>query len=283
MLRFSQRTGIKPSTKLAQLRSIDATLRASLWNVLTIHCWRQFVGRDEYTYESGEMAGSNLELLIIAVWNDFFKEPIDTIPQYWTHCLKHLRARFFSFDWFEVYDFIEFISNQRNSSANKLFREACNLVLETENSAYRFVNSSIVEITSEEEIDEVESAYVNAQLYKGVATHLSASLTLMSQKVSPDYRNSIKESISAVESLAKHLGKDPNASLGNILKKLEITKKLHPSLKNAFSHLYGYTSDSDGIRHALMDETNLTKADARFMLICCSAFINYAVDTLDEK
>jgi len=40
--------------------------------------------------------------------------------------------------------------------------------------------------------------------------------------------------------------------------------------------LYGYTSDSGGIRHALSDEdVTPTFEDAKFMLVSCSAFINY--------
>jgi hypothetical protein len=41
------------------------------------------------------------------------------------------------------------------------------------------------------------------------------------------------------------------------------------------SDLY-YTSSSDGIRHSLPEEIyDLTQDDARFMLIMCSAFVNY--------
>ncbi len=103
----------------------------------------------------------------------------------------------------------------------------------------------------------------------------------MSSRTNPDYRNSIKESISAVESLALQIAKDNSGTLGAILKRFEASKKLHPALKTAFSSLYGYTSDANGIRHALLEEPNLSKADARFMLICCSAFIHYAIDTLE--
>ena len=44
-----------------------------------------------------------------------------------------------------------------------------------------------------------------------------------------------------------------------------------------FSERYGYTNDkTTGIRHALMDDTNAPTADeAIFMLVSCSAFINY--------
>lgn len=50
---------------------------------------------------------------------------------------------------------------------------------------------------------------------------------------------------------------------------------MHPALKGSFEKLYGYTSDAEGIRHALLDEPNLDFEDAKFMLVSCSAFVNY--------
>lgn len=50
---------------------------------------------------------------------------------------------------------------------------------------------------------------------------------------------------------------------------------MHPALKGAFEKLYGYTSSAKGIRHALLDEPNLGFEDAKFMLVSCSAFVNY--------
>ena len=44
---------------------------------------------------------------------------------------------------------------------------------------------------------------------------------------------------------------------------------------DAFNKLYGYASDSDGIRHALSKETGYKQEDAIFMLVACSAFVNY--------
>jgi len=69
---------------------------------------------------------------------------------------------------------------------------------------------------------------------------------------------------------------DPKATLGNALKTIEKKHGLHKSLKNAISSLYGYTSDSSGIRHALTDNSEEVQfEDAKFMLVSCSAFVNY--------
>lgn len=224
--------------------------------------------------------GSNLNSLVISLWLHYFKKPIDTIEEYWEYCLEKLRKHFFAAKWFEVYDFVEFVSDHGSRESKQKFIEVANSYLEWENSAYRFVDGRIVEITSAEEIEEVEAAVAGGGKYPGVQTHLKAALALLSDRKSPDYRNSIKESISAVESLAKQLAGNEGGTLGAVLKTLENTKKLHPAMKSAFSSLYGYSSDADGIRHALLEEPNLKKADARFMLVCCSAFINYSLEAV---
>ena len=50
---------------------------------------------------------------------------------------------------------------------------------------------------------------------------------------------------------------------------------IHEAMKSAFEKLYGYTSDENGIRHGGIDFKGASSDDARYMLISCSAFINY--------
>ena len=104
---------------------------------------------------------------------------------------------------------------------------------------------------------------------------------MLSDRTNPDYRNSIKESISAVESLCRTVSGNDKATLSAALKILK-DKGLHPALESAFQSLYGYTSDANGIRHALLEKSNLTSTEARFMLIICSAFTNYVIATISE-
>ncbi len=76
---------------------------------------------------------------------------------------------------------------------------------------------------------------------------------------------------------------DQDATLGKALARLEgkIGKYPH-SLRNAFNQLYDYTSGAEGIRHGLLGESHLDIEDAKFMLIACSAFINYLVAKADK-
>jgi len=212
------------------------------------------------------------------LWINYFKKPIDTMDDWWPDTYKYLRECFYNCKWNEIYDFIEFIANNfQNRTINEQFMEACNNVLKKELSAYRFVGGEITEITSKEEITEIEDALKETSHLKTVNSHLKTSLKLLSDRKNPDYRNSIKESISAVEGICKLIEGNPKSTLGKALNRIESKISIHSDLKDAFKNLYGYTSDSDGIRHALMNESNLDFEDAKFMLVSCSAFINYLI------
>jgi hypothetical protein len=83
--------------------------------------------------------------------------------------------------------------------------------------------------------------------------HLKDALGLLAVRPSPHFRNSMKESISAVEALCKLIAGDPKATLTAALSAIEAKTQVavHPSLRESFVKLYGYTSDAGGIRHAL--------------------------------
>lgn len=183
--------------------------------------------------------------------------------------------------WYKKLDMLEFAikwmfknygDNARQDALRK-FVQYLNIRFQKLGFAYRIVNNQIVEITSEEEIVEIEEAL---KVSDPITEHLSTSMALLSQRPNPDYRNSIKESISAVEYICREItGK---TTLGDALKELD--KKglqLSNMLKTAFEKLYVYTNDkATGIRHALMDEKDAPGFDeAKFMLVACSAFVNY--------
>ncbi|WP_222435066.1 AbiJ-NTD4 domain-containing protein [Pseudomonas marginalis] len=279
---FSQRMGLIPESKLIQVDDMDMDLRISLWNALIETYWSQYTSASRmYDYVNG----SNFHSYSRKLYSLHYKKSIDTIDTHWNKFLAKVRESFFSCTWDRVYAFIEFTPQHApeykpgQTVRADFFIKTCNQILERENSAYRFVAGKITPITSQDEIEEVERAIAISDQYTGVRTHIQTALGFLTDKLNPDYRNSIKESISAVESLAKHLVGNPSATLDGALKVLEKSHKLHPALKKAFSSLYGYTNDSDGIRHALMENSELTQADARFMLICCSAFTNFAIDS----
>jgi hypothetical protein len=210
--------------------------------------------------------------LIRRIWFSYFKEPTDTIPDFQRAVLV-VRDYFFRCSWNEVYDVIEFIAKQDLGGIEERFRAFGNVILERENSGYRFVDTELAQITAPEEIQSVEDALSSG--IEGVHIHLAEALAKLSDRKSPDYRNSIKESISAVEAICRLVSGDEKATLGDALNQIGTKQTIHPALEKAFTALYGYTNDSGGIRHSLLEETALSFTDAKFMLVTCSAFVNY--------
>lgn len=154
-----------------------------------------------------------------------------------------------------------------------------NRILEEEKSGYRFINDKFVNIVNEEELAAIDQA--SSSPYASVNTHIKKALSLYSDRKNPDYENSIKESISAVEAMCCIITglTGASATLGATLKKLEDNGVvIHGAMRSAFSQLYGYTSDSDGIRHGGIDFRNAPAEDAKYMLISCSAFVNYLIE-----
>lgn len=157
-----------------------------------------------------------------------------------------------------------------------MFVTQLNSEFERLNFAYRIVNNEIVEITSKEELAAIESSMQNSS--SNIKMHLRKALELYAQRPNGDYCNSIKESISAVEAYCREITGENK--LGPALSKLESKGVIVPKvLIEAFHKLYAYTNQHDtGIRHALMDEDETYTPgaeEALFMLVSCSAFINY--------
>lgn len=78
-----------------------------------------------------------------------------------------------------------------------------------------------------------------------------------------------------MEGICQLITKDTKTELGKALRIIEGKINLHPALRTGFAALYGYTSDADGIRHAMLESTTLQQEDAQYMLVSCSAFIHY--------
>lgn len=183
-------------------------------------------------------------------------------------------------EWYKKLDLIEFIINSLIQL--KLFTKADSFIInlnsefERLNFGYRIINNFVTPITAKEEVESIEEAVDHSK--DNIREHINSALKHLSDKEAPDYRNSIKESISAVGVLCREMTGEND--LGKALSALEKKQGLlHPQLKTAFSKLYDYVNEKQsGIRHELMDESRTyvpTYHEAKFMLITCSAFINY--------
>ena len=176
--------------------------------------------------------------------------------------LESLLEWFAKFDGYEIYNL-----------CNKLFEKEC--------VGYRFVGGKITDIIDDLEVEEVEEALNNK--YSACKNSIRKALDFLYNRDNPDYSNSVKESISAVEAMCNIILDVDNATLGDAIKHLEDKGvPIHSAMKRAFAALYGYTSDQSGIRHNTGIDDKTTFAEAKYMLVSCSAFVNYLLQIYDE-
>lgn len=180
----------------------------------------------------------------------------------------------------EVLDLLWYICYWLSVATNKcfnIFQKRFNDLFEREYVGYRFITGKIVPITDKIEMQEIEKAVQTP--FEGARAQLQKALGFLSDREHPDYKNCVKESISAVESVCKVLANDPKAELGKALKSLIANgMNIHGSLKSAILALYGYASDEGGIRHAEREtESTVTFEEAKLMMVTCSAIVNYLV------
>lgn len=268
MQTFSQRMWIEPEA-LLQKDSVSEKLRNKIWNLFSDYifypksCQRGFILHldDEFLMPYAYHFWLNRDTL--SSRTEEFKKDL-----YW----KLAKERYL------IYDHIEFFySAYKNNS----FIKALNQALTEENSAYRISQEGLVlPISNEEELEAVNEA--STIKYTPVNEHIQKAISLF-KKEPADYANSIKESISAVEALCQIIIDDESATLGKAIKKLkEKGVIIPPALEGAFEKLYGYTSNEWGIRHALSEgDTPPTFDDAKYMLVSCSAFVNYLISKMN--
>lgn len=272
MALFSERYGyLKPSKVL-----IREQLTPEICNAIC-SCFDKL--QDNLRYVSAyDNPYQSIELFL---WQYFLNQRLYDYHNYDVVATKYIQS--LNHDWFRKLDLIEmtikYIANHQNPQIRKkavLFINSLNSEFERLCFAYRIVDNKIVEITDEQEIKAIEQSM--SENADNIKQHLSKALEHYSDKTNPDYRNSIKESISSVEAFCRE--KTGEETLGKALNRLESSGLAIPKvLKDAFGKLYDYTNQpTTGIRHALMDESEKympTADEALFMIVSCSAFINY--------
>jgi len=278
---FSKRHGYIKVRDCIQFESIDEATRNHLWSIYySSPIW---VIKHIYPVVNDE--------IVSKIWIEVLDAPVDAIPSN-SEAVQSIRKLHLKGKWHVVFDLLEVISGWiklnngfvRGSIGNshfesppinidaKSFYNKVNALFEKECVGYRLIDGKVCPITDAHEIEQIEIA-VNTKS-SPAQIHIQRALELLSDRNQPDYRNSMKESILAVESTVKIISNSEKGTLGELLKRMN----LHKAFQSGLSSMYGYTSDADGIRHALIDESSVTFADAKFFLVMCASFINYLHD-----
>lgn len=270
-LSFSQRNGLVPAPTVLSFKDIPKHLWTDLFNTLQASC--------QESTEQVELASD--------IWMHFFHEPIDSIARtdfggnisisllikYARQDLESQQEKYRYVSDPRVYDLVEFVyASPYSRSMRQSLQKGANCDFERNFASVRMIDGLITPISDEEQSRAIVTAMQGP--LEDVNSQVHTALTLLADREYPNYRDSVKNSISAVESLCKHIVGDSKATLEDALKKMEATAMpIHPALRDAFRKFYAYAGDV--ARHGLMGSDNLDVEDARHMLVTCSAFINY--------
>lgn len=261
---FSDRNGIRPENRTMQLSELDYNTRVLLSNRINYYL------TEKITHDSSQ------QFFVKHLLGDCFHFQVDYKRYYDFRSIieEYIEKPIMKEPFDVVFTLIEFIiQSLKYLYYNESFEVILNTAFTNEYVGYRIVNHIIVPITDSEEISSINDAIDSD---KEVSVHLEKALSLLSDRENPDYENSIKESISSVEAMCNLIADTKKATLSDALALIKKKRSVHPALLQAFDKLYGYTCDAKGVRHSgNLGGSDSTFEEAQFMLVVCSAFVNY--------
>lgn len=267
---FSQAQGYEPLPQQLQPRELSHKARISFWNAFY----------EEFIYAEN----TRLVQVIFHAHIHHFDGAMDEFPvvhylpdsDYEEYCALY-KTHFLEGTFNEVFDTLLFL--MRHTRCPKEFKTSIGVIFRDCHLAYVLDLTDVPTIypaTTPEEgksiIDAVQE--LNDHGLNGARQHLSEATTLINQG---HWANSIKESISAVESVAREIAPGTR-NLGSALNQLGhrgMFEQHH--LRNGLEKLYEYTNEEGGIRHARLNEeaSNVGQDEAVFMLGACASFASY--------
>lgn len=274
MARFSERYGFVEPRTLVQRDELDDETRLEIWNIFAL-LPSAFADQNAFEHE---------EFVLETFWVATLKRPRDEAPSsqgMWRFVKQVILQGDFPacMDAIEaILDFFHQVQQPWVPSWEHVLIEAVNRRFERNLVAYRLIDLQLVPIDRQDEMDAVAEAFDAAGPGSTSAqAHLRQAVSLLADREHPDYRNSIKESISAVEAVARSL--TGAATLGAAIRALPSTgMETHKALLSAWSSMYGWTSDAGGLRHGDEEITEADQALAKYVLVTSSAFVTLLLD-----
>ena len=274
-LTWSQQWGYEEVPGPLRLEELPPEARTKIWNVLYEQLPRTAPGRGAIR------VGGIWRRILYEMHTDLDARPADEWGDRFDKTCAELKGRILDDPFNRVFNLIRFIMTHPNCPTE--FISGVSSVFRRLQLAYTIVTGpdggSPAEIVPAGPAEDGKQLVRNlAELRSagldGCTTHLRNASRCIHDR---DWAGSVRESIHAVESVARQIDPEASKTLGPALASLEKRSTLHPALKRAFNSLYGYTNREQGIRHALLDnaQANVTIDEAVFMLGACASFASY--------
>jgi hypothetical protein len=244
---FYKSLGGSPSNLLSDLFEVEGPVLSLLYDY---HVGRLHLAADEFTSST----------------------------EYWTRKLKSI---FMDGDYLGIFGCVQWVLRHKAKPIG--LEIEIETALRLSGAAYGlFDKATIIPTGTDAERETLVRVFSDlaASEFHGARAHLRNA---GSELTAGNYSTSVRESIQAVESVARVLEPTANA-LGPALSKLEKSAYIHGALGAGFRNLYGFTSDEEGIRHPLLDKSSaqVDELDALYMLGSCAAFVSYLINKARE-
>ena len=271
-LSFSQAQGYEELPQPLNLGELPTEARVQIWNAL--YFW---LSRSTKFYVDQKYVVDPWKSILERVHAVHDGNPADEWDDGFTLVREGMRDRIERQAFNRVFDLIQFI--MRDPQCPEDFVEHMRRAFRHCRLAYAIDSGPPPTIFPSATVEEGEAIGTSLQALvaaglQSSASHLRKSAECINRG---DWAGSVRESVHAVESVARQLDPKASSSLDPALRSLEKRNVLHPALKQAFSKLYGYTSDEPGIRHALLEkqQASVGMNEAVFMLGACASFASY--------
>lgn len=283
---FREAEGIDPLPKMLAYGELDRRLRNRIWDVLFSRFSQSIsIVTDYPVAKAFEQTGYKIAVLVLREVSHYPMDEAEDIASDPSKFIYHLKEIVLKGKYYDCLDLVQYFL--RLSSPPWRIASALAEVLDDPLSPYLVIDfppKTIVPRGDENERAAFDENWViiKTSPLENAKTHLREAAERLNQG---DARGAIREAITAVEGAARVITGNPKATLGDALGVLQKDKGLHSALKAGFSSLYGYTSDENGIRHALMDgdNANVGQDEALFMFSACTAFVAYLARKYPEK
>lgn len=275
---FSVRQGYEPLPEAMRLEHLSDRVRIQIWN--PIRSLLMDNSREDILLQETCFTDAG-ERFVERVLGQVRNRPEDEINTGYEHTMKSIKSFVLQRNFNRVLDLVEIIGN--DDACGEQFVEQSHGLFEFHAAPYRFDISrppfQFIPRGSKEQGEAIQravDALRQAQM-GGASAHLRKAAEAMNDR---RHAESVGNSIHAVESVACLIDPKAAKTLSPALKSLQDRGVLnHEALAKAFSALYGYSSNEQGIRHALLDrsEANVGLDEAMFMYGACASFAAYLV------
>ena len=275
-LSFSQAHGYEELPRQLKLGELPQRERVHIWNVFYIHLDdpEEFVPLLTGGISRLAQEWENI-MRQVHLWHD--NMPLDEWESRYDVVRDDLKSRIYQAPFNEVFDLIQFVMRQPECPDE--FTKSMKNIFARCRLAYTITEDqppTIIPAVTKTEGEAIVSSLseLNTAGVTGSAPHLRKSAECINRS---EWADSIRESIHAVESVARQIAPDKPHTLTQALKSINKGGSLHPDLIEACKKLYGYTSDEQGVRHALLDrkDSRVGMDEAVFMLGACASFASY--------